>query len=168
MRVKWKPPGGMSYIDLGSTLDNVVITPSYKKAEMKADQLGSTVINRKVSGVEVKLKTSLAEVIKKENWKIAFPHATFVEDSGDTAIQFDSNIGDDDISNAGELLLHPLSLPDADLSGDFLFYKAVAEAASEVTYGPEQQVKLNVTWNILPDFTTNPPRFFLLGDPAII
>jgi len=78
MRVLFKPPGASEAIDLGGTLDNVVITMGYKKADMKVDQLGSTVVDRRVSGIDIKVTTSLAEVQNKDLFKIAFPHATKV------------------------------------------------------------------------------------------
>lgn len=78
MKVKFKPPGASVASDLGGTLDNVVISMGYKKADIKADQLGSTVLDRRVSGIDIKVTTSLAEIQNKDIWKIVFPHATQV------------------------------------------------------------------------------------------
>lgn len=78
MKVKWQPPGASSYVDLGGTLDNVLINIAYKKADIMADQLGKTVLDRRVSGIDIKVTTSLAEIQNKEVLKVLFPHATEV------------------------------------------------------------------------------------------
>lgn len=76
MKMLWTPPGSSDQIDLGGSLDNVVITMAYKKADIKADQFGSTTLDRRVSGIEVKVTTSLAQIQDKNLFKVAFPHAT--------------------------------------------------------------------------------------------
>jgi len=171
MRVSYKAPEALTAVDLGGTLENIVITMNYKKAELKADQSGSTVRDRRVSGIEVKVTTRLTQIQDKEIWKVVFPHATLVEEAGppaQEAIVWSQAIGDSDLANAGELTLHPLSKENADVDTDYTFFKACASAESEVTYGPEQQASLNVVWNILPDESTTPERFFCYGDVAIL
>lgn len=81
MRVLFTPPGETEKLDLGGTLDNIQITMAYKKADMKADQMGSTVLDRRVSGIEIKVATALAEIQNKDLFKIAFPHSTKVADN---------------------------------------------------------------------------------------
>lgn len=250
MRVKFKSPGAASAIDLGGTLDNVVISMAYKKSDIKFDQLGTTVADRRVSGIEIKVTTSLAEIQNKDIFKIVFPHATQVPKtltggtitaaspavatfiahglragdkfqfttgtvptgvsldtdyyvistgltandfefaltpggsaingtgsagSGDElttttsgAIDWNSAIGDGDQVNAGELSLHPLSKDNSDVDTDWTFFKACADATSELSYGPEGQLKLKCVWNILPDLSTTPARFFRYGDTTLV
>jgi hypothetical protein len=170
MRVNYKFPGDSTFTDLGGTLDNVVITMGYKKSPIKADQLGTTEIDRRVSGIDIKVTTSLTEIQNKDTtWKAAFPHATLTSGSGSyagsKAVDFKSAIGDDSaVNNAGQLLLHPLSKADADKNTDYLFYKACSNAESEVSYGPEGQAKLKIVWQIYPDLSVTPARFFRYGD----
>jgi hypothetical protein len=154
-------------VDLGATLSNVVITPKATKAPLKADQLGTTIIDQRVSGHEMMVVTEIAEIKNKDRLKVAFPWINEVTSGPNKQLYADSQVGRSDQSDAQELILHPLSLADVDLSGDWKFYKAVAMGDGEFTYGPEGQVKVKVTWRILPDFTTNPPRFFVHGDPSI-
>lgn len=78
MKVKWKPQGALAAVDLGGTLDNVVISMAYKKSDIMADQMGKTTLDRRVSGIDIKVTTSLVEVQNKDIWKIVFPHATQV------------------------------------------------------------------------------------------
>lgn len=154
-------------VDLGGTLANVVINAKYSKSEIKADQSGSTIRDRRVSGIEVTVTTELAEIKNKDIWKVVFPHATLIS-TGTAAIDFKQNIGDGDLSNAHELVLHPLSQSDATVSQDYTFFKAVASAESSITYGPTEQARLKIVWNILPDESAVPNKFFRYGDPALV
>lgn len=165
-------PMRVSYagMDLGGSMGNVVISAKYTKATLVADQSGTTVRDRRVSGVEITVTTELNEVQFKNNWKVVFPHATKLG-SGNTnlaAIDFKDAIGDSDLAHAAELVLHPLSKSDADLSSDYTFYKAVASAESSITYGPTEQARLKIVWNILPDDSAVPNKFFRYGDPAVV
>lgn len=157
-------------IDLGATLANISISAAYKKSPLLADQSGSTVRDRRVSGIEITVTTELAEVQFKNNWKVVFPHATKIGSGNTTAaaIIFKENMGDSDLAHADELILHPLSKADGDLSGDFTFYKAIASAESSVVYGPNEQARLKIVWNILPDESVQPNQFFRYGDPAVV
>lgn len=161
MRVKYDG------IDLGGTLGNVVINAKYLKSPIKADQFGQSIIDRRVSGIEITVTTELAEIQNKDTVAIVFPHATIVG-SGPKKIQFKENIGDSDLAHANELLLHPLSLDNADLSGDYKFLKAVASAESSITYGPTEQARWKIVWNILPDTSTSPAIYCVIGDPSIV
>jgi hypothetical protein len=155
-------------VDLGGTLKNVNVKIEYVKSPIHADQSGETIRDRRTSGLNIMVETSIAEVQNKNNWKVVFPHAQLVNDGmGNKMIYFVNNIGDSDLANAGPLILHPLSKADADLSGNFLFYLACADAKSEYVLGPKEQATLKITWNILPDSTTAPERFFIHGDPTI-
>lgn len=157
-------------LDLGGTLANVQISAKYVKSEIKADQSGSTVRDRRVSGIEITVTTELSEVQFKNNWKVVFPHATKLGSGNGAAaaIDFKDNIGDADLTHAKVLLLHPLSKADADLSSDYTFYKAVASAESQIVYGPNEQARLKIVWNILPDESVTPNQFFRYGDPAVV
>lgn len=153
--------------DLGGTLGNVSVKMQYQKAEIKADQSGETVRDRRVSGFVCQVTTEIAEVQNLDNWKVVFPNMLEVSSGGNKGGYFAAAIGDSDLAHAGILLLHPLSKADADLSEDFKFYKACASAESEIIYGPKDQAKLKIVWNILPDTTTVPDRFFFHGDPSL-
>jgi hypothetical protein len=153
-------------VDLGGTLGNVVISAKYAKSNILADQSGSTVRDRRVSGVEITVTTEVSEIKNKDIWKVVFPHATLVS-TGTAALDFNDNIGDSDSANAAVLLLHPLSKADSDLTTDYTFYKAVASAESSITYGPNEQARLKIVWNILPDESATPNQFFRFGDPAV-
>lgn len=168
-QVFFQGPAATAEVDLGGTLGNVVVAAKYMKADVKADQLGETVLDRRVSGTEVTVSTELNEVKDKDIWKVVFPHATLIESGGDKAIQFNSNIGDSDIANAGVLRLHPQSIPSGTVDFDHTFFKAVANAESEFILSPTEQSKLKIVWNILPDLSvTGQPRFYRYGDTTLV
>jgi hypothetical protein len=154
-------------VDVGATLGNVVVKNETGLAELKSDQLGTTPIDHRVSGHKFTIVTSFAEVKFKENWKIIFPMHKLVTQGPNTLFYFDSQVGYSQVSQAGLLQLHPLSLPDSDLSEDFNVYLAAADGKAEYTFSPTEQVKLTCNWNVYPDFTTIPPRFYSFGDPSI-
>lgn len=154
-------------VDLGGTLGNVVLNFAYKKSSILADQSGSTVRDRRVSGLEISVTTELAEIKNKDIWKVVFPHATEIT-TGTKAIDFKENMGDGDLANSHVLTLHPLSKPDADVSTDYTFFKAVASAESTITYGPNEQARLKIVWNILPDDSVQPNKFARFGDSALV
>jgi hypothetical protein len=169
MRVSFQGPGATAFTDLGGTLSNVVVDIKYPKAEIKADQLGSdTVLDRRVKGMVVTVTTELTQIQNKAQWEVAFPHSLGGGTSPADWVQFNSAVGDGDLANAGILKLHPLSKADADVNYDYYFYKACASAESQVTYGPDNQATLKIVWNVLPDTSVTPARFFVYGDETLV
>lgn len=154
-------------VDLGGTLGNVVVKITDTLSDIYADQMGKTVIDKRVSAHKFTTEFSIAEVQNKDNWKILFPPHKLVSQSGQKGMYFDSEIGYSMISQAGVLNFHPLSKPNTDLSEDFTIYLAAGEVSSDFTFSPTEQVKMKLVMDMYPDFTSNPPRFFFFGDPSI-
>ena len=154
-------------VDLGASLGNVKINQKFDKADLKADQLGTTVLDRRVSGLNVTIETELAEYQNKDILKVVFPNGIELVSGMNKAMYTVSKVGESDIALAKQLILHPLSKADADLSGNWLFYKATAMSDSTITFGPQEQIKLKVNWTAYPDFSVSPVRFCFHGDPAI-
>lgn len=155
-------------VDLGATLGNVKVSIKEDLADLKSDQLGKTVIDRRVSGFNCTVETSLAESQNKNNWGVIFPaHKLVTNQAGQQNFYFDSQVGASMADLAGPLILHPLSRANTDLSGDILIYLATANGGSEYEFGPEKQLAMKTHWDMYPDFTTTPPRFMLFGDPSI-
>lgn len=154
-------------VDLGGTHGNVKVLIETSKAEIKADQSGTTVRDRRISGLNIKIETQLAEIKDVNKWKVVFPNQPFLTSGGNHAMQWQNKVGASDLGVAQQLILHPLSRQDSDLGGDILCYKAVADEKSEITYSPTGQAVLKVLWNILPDDAVNPERFMFYGDPSI-
>lgn len=166
MRVKFKKQGG-SAVDLGGTSSGVTIETKFEKADIKADQMGTSVLDRRVKGLIVTVTTELLEVQNMETVEVLFPHAVIVGTTPNFALDFKSKVGESDLSVAGELTLHPLSLADANVSSDYVFKYACASAESSIVYTAENQAKMKIIWNILPDMSVTPAKFYRYGDPAL-
>jgi hypothetical protein len=153
-------------VDLGATVGNVKVTIKEELAELKSDQLGKTIIDRRVSGFTCTIETSLAETQNLNNWAQIFPAHKLVTQGGFSNFYFDSAVGTSLADLAGALVLHPLSRPNSDTSGDVTVYLAAANGASEYEFGPDKQIVMKIHWDMYPDFTTQPPRFLLFGNPT--
>lgn len=158
--------------DLGGTLDGVEITPEISKGEIKADQTGTTVRDRRINGIALKIKTKIAEIRDPAVWAKVFPSADYVDSGGDKAIQFGLPIGRSDLDNAKLLQLHPVVLDDSDLSQDHNFYAAYPEEVSAIKYGPEEQSGLEITWNayLITGGTeaAGGYKLYRFGDPDVV
>lgn len=162
-------PARITYngVDLGGSLGNIKVNVNYDKADIKADQFGTSVLDRVVSGLNVTIETELAEYQNKDILKVVFPNVQEIVSGGNKANYFVSKVGEHDLSLAHALILHPLSKQDADLSGDWKFYQAVADGKSSITLSPTEQVKLKIIWNVYIDPSVQPARFCFYGDPAL-
>lgn len=143
-RVNWNG------IDLGATLDSVKIEIKTMKAPVNADQYGKTVLDNRLNGYEFKVTTSLAQVRDPQFWSYVFPSATFTTGT----LIFQQNTGRSDRDNAHPLILHPIVMPDGDLTQDHTFYLAHPTEESGIEYGPEKQAKLNLVFSIYPQILT--------------
>lgn len=164
-KVLFKPTGALTYTDLGGTLSNVVIETKFEKAEIKADQLGTSPLDRRVKGMMVTVTTELTEVLNMETVNIVFPGARIAGTTTKT-LHFESNIGASDLSKAGTLILHPLSFASTDYNADYTFPIACSSEESSITYGPDNQARLKIVWNIYMDTSETPPYLYSYGDPA--
>lgn len=160
MRVTWNG------VDLGGTTDHVSLSIKYEMAHIMVDQFGKSIIDSVVSGLAFSIKLVLAESKNMDKWAVAFPSMHEIVNGGVKSMYSDMQIGDHLLSKAKVLLLHPLERADADLNGDFTFYKAIAQNHSEVKYGPDKQTGLQVEFMVFPDTGTVPARYMTLGDPS--
>lgn len=153
---------------VGATLENCVADVKYLKADLKADQTGDTIIDRRIKGIDITVTTALAEFNAKDPvWKRVFPHATFIE-TGAKAVEFTEQTGQGDAAFAKELILHPVNQNAAVVDFDHNFYKAVSTEESGFTMGPNDQLRLKIVWRILPDTSVTPWRFYRFGDKALV
>lgn len=153
-------------VDLGGT-DKVTLKIEEKLSPIKADQLGDTDIDNRVSGLNITVETALDETLLKNNWKVVFRAHKLVTSGGQSSFYIDSQIGASMAALGQLLVLHPLDKPDTDKSADVNIYLATAMPSTEVVQSSTEQQKLKVTFKVYPDFTTTPPRFLLYGDPSI-
>ena len=154
-------------LDLGATLDNVTVNVKYNKAELKMDQTGTTIVDHRIAGLEIKVESNLAQVQDKNIWKKAFPTASLVTSGLNTAMLFDNKLGLSSYDGSQLLVLHPLNKADADKSLDYNFYKAYPSEESSIVFGPTEQQKLKIVWSIYPDVGQSGYPQLFIGDPSV-
>ncbi len=169
VKVYWTPHASTTEYNLGATLGNVKIQVATEKAEIKADQTGTTPLDRRISGHKYTVTTNLAQVNDFTVLPYIFPSASAIG-SPASAIQWFNAVGHSDIAVAGKLRLHPMSQADSVESYDWTFYVACPTENSEITYSPTEQSQFKVEWAIYPD-VSNPQtangfdfRFMRFGD----
>jgi hypothetical protein len=173
VKVYWKPVGATAFTDLGGTLGNVKVAIATEKAEIKADQTGTTPLDRRVSGQKYTVVTKITQAKDFLISSYVFPNAELLGTtpyngaSPSAALQFNNAVGSSDLQFAGQLKLHPQDVADDDASYDYLFYKACPTEASEITYGPTEQSAFNIEWTVYPDTDVTPYRFFRYGSEDI-
>lgn len=153
-------------VDLGGT-DKVAVKIEEKLSPLKADQYGDSIIDQKVSGFKITVETALDETLLKANWQVVFAAHKLVTQGQNTSFYFDSQIGQSMRALAKALVLHPLAKVDSDKSADINIYLATANPSTQIDYSSSEQQKLKVTFDVYPDFTTQPARWMLYGDPAV-
>jgi len=165
-RVSFGPLG--TEVDLGGTLGSVKMVWKYMKSDIMADQTGKSPLDKSVSGFMCDVEFEIAQVKDKTLWAIAFPNAALVPGTGANVgknkMVFKSNIGDKDLSHAKSLVLHPLSMLDADKSMDYNFPLAVGTAESEIVMGHDKQQMLKIKMTCYPDATG---VYCTVGDPSL-
>ncbi len=152
--------------DIGGTSGNVKIKFKYDKVKMHADQTGKSLLDMAISGMECSIETMFQETRNKTNLQALFPSTTVTTTSGHQYIDFKDQIAVRQLQFAAPLQLHPLEEAMSSTDYDWYFYKALPQEDSEYTFGPEQQAKLKITWQILLDLTVVPYRLFRIGNHA--
>jgi hypothetical protein len=154
-------------IDLGGTSGGVKIKFKYEKTKLTADQTGKTTLDQAISGMDCSVSTEFQETRNKTNFQLLFPSATITLTSGHQHIDFADATANRQLPLAAPLQLHPLeeSLSGADY--DWYFYKAVPQEDSEYGFGPAEQAKLKIMWQIYLDLTVTPGRLFRVGNHAL-
>ncbi len=150
--------------DLGGTSGNVKIKFKYDKKVLTADQTGpKTMLDFAVTGMECSIETEFQETRNKTNFQALFPNAVLVTTSGHSYIDFKDATAVRQLQYAAPLQLHPLE--EALSSNDYDWYLPMDD--SEYTFGPEQQAKLKIHWNVLLDLTVSPGRMFRVGNHSL-
>ncbi len=156
-------------VELGGTKDNVIINWETTKSDITADQTGVTVRDRRNSGMIVTVTTAITEIKNFDKLIELFPNARDETVVSDRVLDFLLAVGCSDLENAALLNLHPLELPDADLSFDLNFPLATPNESSELILSPTDQGTLNVIWNIYPDSSGDAVnKMFRIGDNSVV
>lgn len=153
-------------VDLGGTQDNVKIKFKYDQTFLMADQTGKTKLDAAISGMECVVTTSFLQTRDKTKFASLFPNA-ILSGVSNKYIDFGDQTAVRELTYAQPLRLHPIVDASGSNNNEWYFYKALPSEDSEYTFGPTEQAKLKIDWNILLDLSTTPGRLFRAGDFSI-
>lgn len=153
-------------VDLGGTSGNVKVKFGYKKAVLKADQYGDTMLDKAISGMHCSIETEFLEVLNKVNIQKVFPTLVitgtthnFLDQTDNTAVR--------QLALSSPLMLHPLVDDSTNADHEWYFWKACANEDSEYDFSPSTQAKLKISWDVLLDTSVQPARLFRYGDHSL-
>lgn len=153
--------------DIGGTLGNAVITFKYEKADIKADQFGTTPLDKRISGMLTTITTEFTQVQDMDKMKLLFPNLDLATSGPNKIVRMANRVGVSDYDSAGILTLHPLNKGPSDHSQDWTFLKAHPTEESEVVYGPTEQAKMKIVWTVFPDNSSASYAMWIHGDPSV-
>ncbi|EHK6545754.1 hypothetical protein PXQ65_004201 [Vibrio parahaemolyticus] len=142
--------------DLGLTLGGVELSVETTTHETKVDQFGETTVNEIITGRNVTVTAPLAETTL-ENLVKVMPGATLITDSTDSSkkrVEVKTGVGESLLDVAQELILHPIALPDSDVSEDVVIPKAATAGAMNFAYQLDQERVFNSQFKGYPDPST--------------
>jgi hypothetical protein len=154
-------------VNVGFTSGGVSVKAKEEFSDITVDQLAKTIIDKINVGKTFSIKVPLTE-LTVENIKVAFPMSQVVTEGAKKVVIFGTNVGDSLLAKAALLNLHPQNLDDTDLSGDWTAWLAAATGESEITYGPEKQIVIEVNFVLFPDLSKPANQHFCVyGDPSV-
>jgi hypothetical protein len=152
-------------VDIGFTMGGVEVSAKYMKGDLTADYFGKVAVDRVNIGSEFTIKTKLAQ-ITAESFKKAFPYASIVGTTVKTVL-FGNNVGEHDIDIAAPLVFHPVNRLETDLTHDWTFHLVLANGESAIKYDAENQISLDVTFQVYPDLSKpDKSMWAIYGDPS--
>lgn len=122
--------------DMGLTIGGVEVEASTNTHPTQVDQFGETIVAEHITGRNVVVKCPLAETTL-ENMAKVLPGATLITDGIDPLkkkVEVKTGVGINLLTTAKELVLHPIALPDADKSQDFVVPLAAAAGSINFAY----------------------------------
>lgn len=138
-------------IDMGHTKGGVTISIEKNPVKLVVDQFGAAPVDYASNGEMVTVTLRLAETVLR-NWKKAVPTGDELG-ATDARMGVGRNAGFLYSSVAELLVLHPISIADADASEDIVLNKAVCVEDFEVDYTNEDQRIFEMKFTGLVDQT---------------
>lgn len=152
-------------VDLGLTLGGVEVEVQTNTHETMVDQFGDTPVKEFITGRTLSIKCPLAET-HIDNLVRVMPGATKTIDGTDPTkikVEVSTAVGEDLLANhAKKLVLHPIALPDSDVSEDFVVPLAAAPGALNFAYKVEEERVFMADFKGYPNTSTG--VLFLIGD----
>lgn len=136
-------------IDIGHTLEGVVLTADRQFADVKVDRYGSMPIDKVLTGSGLMAKFKLAQN-NVRNFDIAMPETSTYDGVTDRA-DFGADAGYSLRQDAGLLVIHPLRYATSDTSHDVSIYRAVNQKPLQLDYKIDSQLVFEVEMVALVD-----------------
>lgn len=156
-------------VDLGLTMGGVEVTVETTTKETKVDQFGDTVANETIMGRNITVSAPLAETTI-ENMVALLPGTTMTVDSVDPTkikAEVSSGTGISLLLLAKEMILHPIELPDSDVSENLTIPLAATAGAMNFAYKYDEERVFNTTFKGYPDRAKN-GLLFIYGDKTAV
>lgn len=152
--------------DLGLTKGGVTVTIATETHPVSVDQYGSTPINEYITGRSVKVKIPLAET-SLENLAKILPGATVTRDAAGNAVRVNvpTGVGLNLLDFASELTLHPIAVPFADTSEDFIVPLAATNGSFDWSYKVDDERVFDIEFT---GYAGNNGLLFIAGNKAAV
>lgn len=132
-------------IDVGHTVDGVVLTAARELTDVTVDQFGNTPIDKVLSGNGLSVKFKMAQA-DWDQWNVAIPETSSYDGAGTKdRNDFGADAGYSLRQDAKPLIIHPLKNQPGDLSQDVTIYLAVSSDDVELPMKIDDQAVLEVT-----------------------
>lgn len=141
--------------NVGLTKGGMLVDFEEADADIVYDQTGKFRVNAKGVGKRAGVKLSLAEVLAKDIWELAFPGWAKVVDGDKEKVEMLVGLGNDKRAAAGELILK--KYVDGEVSTDpndwFTFYLAVPiNSKPTIMFDTDTQRVVEITMECFQDF----------------
>lgn len=152
--------------DLGKT-EAIDVSMEVETFDVTANQTGSTVLDKFITGVSAEASTTLLQMTK-ENWSLLVGEGVggnLTPAGGEEVTGYgEASINKSFFNIAGELVLHPLRLADDDYSRDFTIHQAVVQPAS-INFDSTEKQGMEVTFTGMLDEGKNKEiNLFVFGN----
>lgn len=140
-------------VDLGLTIGGVEFELTTTTHDSKVDQFGEIAVNSIITGRQPKVTVPMAETTL-DNLVATMPGATLIIDKTTASkrrVDIKTGVGVSLFDLAKELRLHPIALPDSDVSEDIILPKAATGGNIKFAYKNDSERVYNVEFKGFPN-----------------
>lgn len=138
-------------IDMGHTIDGVVLKIDRKFKEVVVDKYGSTPVDMALTGQDITIAIKLAQP-DFNSWRMAVPESSEYDGTGALdRVNFGADAGKLLRNDAGLLVLHKPENALSDDSEDYTFYRAVSAEPIDTEFKVDNQQVVALTFHCLVD-----------------
>jgi hypothetical protein len=136
--------------DMGHTLEGIDLEVQREFQDVMVDKYGTMPIDKVLTGGRLRLTFKLAQSAYTQ-WNMAIPESSTIDGPVADRMDIGTDAGASLRTEAGLLVIHPLSRAISDLTDDITLYRAVSVEAIEVPYKNDEQKAIQITMEALVD-----------------